>query len=34
MAVFTASDLSKLFGGPLVFLSESPFKLNIKIKGS
>ena len=34
MAVFSSSDLSKLFGVPLVFLSKPPFKLNIKIKGS
>ena len=34
MAVFSSSDLSKLFGVPLVFLSKSPFKLNIKIKGN
>ena len=30
-AVFSSSDLSKLFGVPLVFFS--PFKLNIEIKG-
>ena len=34
MAVFSSSDLSKLFGVPLVFLSKSPFKLNLEIKGS
>ena len=33
-SVFLLSDLLKLFGIPLVFLSKSPFKLNIKIKVS
>ena len=31
MAVFSSSNLSKLFGISLVFLSKSPFKLNIEI---
>ena len=30
MAVFSLSDLSKLFGGTLVFLSKSPFKLKMR----
>ena len=34
MAVYSSSDLSKLFGVPLVSLCKSPFKLNIEIKGS
>ena len=34
MAVFSLSDLSKLFGGPLVFSSKFPFKLKIEIKGT
>ena len=31
MVVFSSSNLSKLFGISLVFLSKSPFKLNIEI---
>ena len=34
MAVFSSSDPSKFSGVPLVFLSKSPFKLNIEIKVS
>ena len=33
-AVSSSSNLSKLFGVPLVSLCKSPFKLNIEIEGS